>query len=369
MCGRSRSPPVGAPALGSRLSSLFDVWKQPLGGEFEAPAAVAGTLRARIVSEPVPVDDYKRMSTLSLDIDGRGPSRDSGTVPPDDLEAEDNDLEFQFEAMMNELGMKEAQRTAMRKLDEDRKRFLIAQQRQAAPGKMVHAPLRAVKTGISQRSSTIDHSARISSVALDVSHLKRFSLATLGWSAQTEATPRGERMDPLNSPALSEASSLASSSAVSASAATESPPMPAPLLQTATGWTSWFSSGSPAKPAAASRAQYNGLRVSEAQDTPAFYVSRMMAGKVSQTGLVKHLIALRVRLATAQVSWIQEFLDQKGLSAIESLLKQTTSLKSGSWKDASGELDEGISIECIRCLRVLLNIEVRHVQCLLACPG
>lgn len=355
---RSRSPPVGAPTSSSRLSSLFDAWKQPVvEAASSSTASPAGTLRSRIVSEPVPADGFKRFSQLSLNIDGSGASRDSGTHLIDDCsETAPEDLESEFEQMMTELGMKEAQRAAMRKLDDDRKRFLIAQQRRSAPVKASQPPLRAVKTGgAPQRNSTYD--AIVTSPPAAPGHLKRFSLAGLGWSAESDVTPRAERVDPMSSPTVSEASSIASSSTAPSEAAT--PPMPAPLLQTATGWTSWFSSGSPAKPPVTKGHHANVQRQPEAQDTPAFYVSRMMTGKVSQTSLVKHLIALRVRLATAQLSWIQEFLDQKGLSAIENLLQKATSQKSGSLKDASNELDEAISTECIRCLRVLMNVEVR----------
>lgn len=354
---RSRSPPVGAPASSSRLSSLFDAWKAPaIASESASTASPAGTLRTRIVSEPVPVDDFRRISHLSLSIDGSGPSRDSGTELPDDLsETASDDLDSQFERTMNELGMKEAQRTALRKLDDDRKRFLIGQQRQTATVPNEPQPLRAVKTGgPPQRSTTYDSATPTSAAA--ASHFKRFSLAGFGGSADVDATPRSERTDPLASPTMSEASSVASSSAILSEP--DTPPMPAPLLQTATGWTSWFSSGSPAKPSAPRAQSANTARPMEAQDTPAFYVSRMLAGKVSQISLVKHLIALRVRLATAQLSWIQEFLNQKGLSAIETLLKKATSHKSGSLKDAGNELDETISAECIRCLRVLMNVEV-----------
>lgn len=47
--------------------------------------------------------------------------------------------------------------------------------------------------------------------------------------------------------------------------------------------------------------------------------------KIAPKNLAKHLIALRVRLSTAKISWIRDFLDNAhGLDALEALLGKIT---------------------------------------------
>lgn len=74
-----------------------------------------------MVSEPMPVDDFRRMSTLNLDI----ASLATQSEGDDEINGESSgvDLEGEFERMMDQLGIKENQRKAMRQMDEQRKRF------------------------------------------------------------------------------------------------------------------------------------------------------------------------------------------------------------------------------------------------------
>lgn len=374
----------GAPASSSRLSSLFDAWRQPEPAAAALPSASPlveqSTVRARMVSEPVMADDFKRASQLILDPAGKlglGLEEGSEGEGDDGGDPSSESLVDSFEALMKELGIKDAQKAAMRMLDDDRKRFLIAQQRQAASGAGSSAstvrPVRATRTGPEpSRKSTALVSA--SSVESSTSR-QRFSLAGMGWSSaslalpsptisEQDVTPRIERKDPFATPPTIDTSASAATSEAG------SPVIPAPLLQTATGWSSWFSAGSPAKlPERSAGALARGThasRGSEAKDTPAFYISQINSGKVVQTSLVKHLIALRVRLATAQLSWIKDFLDNSGIEALEGLLKRITTTSGGvgskrvtTLKEDSSELDESMQIECIKCLRVLMNAEVR----------
>lgn len=301
--------------------------------------------RSRMVSEPVPVDDFRRMSTLKLDIASLG-GNDGSTESAD--AASNMDLDAEFEKMMDQLGIKESQRAAMRQMDEQRKRFLISQQQQASGS--AH-PIQADRTG-PERSNSRHSTASYASPTTALAGLKRFSLWSTGSSSSvSEDSSRPQSPEGPASPAISDTASILSL----ASQDTETHTPPAPLLQTATGWSSWFSAGSPAKPSASSTS----ASTPTAKDTPAFYISQIVDGKLARANLAKHLIALRVRLATAVLSWIQDFLQHDGLGALEKVLRTFTAKTSSSnTRDSVTEMDESIQIEAIRCLRIILNTEV-----------
>jgi len=73
---------------------------------------------------------------------------------------------------------------------------------------------------------------------------------------------------------------------------------------------------------------------------------------------VKHLIALRVRLSTAKLSWTQDFLGPaKGLEALEALLGKIA-LKKINKGESPTEEDRAVQSEILKCLRVLMNTDV-----------
>lgn len=335
----------------TRLSSLFDVWSYPAApadsvAEKENLKQSIG--RSRMVSEPMPVDDFRRMSTLNLNIASLATQSENGQNT--ESAALVADLDSEFERMMDQLGIKENQRNAMRQMDEQRKRFLIAQQQQKETG-VITQPIQSHRTG-PERNSSRQSTASYTSPTMALSGLKRFSL----WSTATSSPVAEDDTHPHSpkapaSPVMSDTASVLSF----ASQDTEAHTPPAPLLQTATGWSSWFSAGSPAKPAAALSVAPS----SNAKDTPKFYISQIVDGKLARANLAKHLIALRVRLATAALAWIQDFLQHDGLAALEKVLKTfTAKTSSTSSRDAITEMDESIQTETIRCLRIILNTEV-----------
>lgn len=67
------------------------------------------------------------------------------------------------------------------------------------------------------------------------------------------------------------------------------------------------------------------MSISRALGLPIWLTRFALRSKISQRSLFKHLIALRVRLSTAKLSWTQEFLGEvHGLDALESLLAKIT---------------------------------------------
>lgn len=195
---RQRSPTTPArspqsqktsPSTGSvnRLSSLFDGWLHLPTSPVNTPptAPNAGVMTERLsVSEPLLLD-IRNSVGLGLGL----PDNDDDD-PPDEEEAE-------FEAMMDELGVKADKRPAMRQMPPDRKRYLLQQNRRNFKPS-TPSPSPAVN-----RLSTISASYGPSSgVALTklTPHLtgdpnsgglmKRFSLAGIaGWTPGTPALP------------------------------------------------------------------------------------------------------------------------------------------------------------------------------------
>lgn len=321
----------------NRLSSLFDVWSAPPAQKDSLYGQTASNPRPRIVSEPMAVNDFRQsvivQKDAKLDLETQSTAVATETI--------DSNLETDFEKLMDQLGMKEGQRAAMRNLDDQRKQFLVTQQRQKAS-----AGARVVKQHHTGPETSFSKTVESGSPIVTLSNLKRFSL----WSNASSSPPQLDHTPA--SPIASETASVLSFASQDDEPATH----PLPLLQTATGWSSWFSAGSPAKSNAASGTR---ARDTSAKDTPAFYISGINAGKISRRDLVKHLIALRVRLATAPVSWLQEFLEEGGLHSLEKALRSCTApLLGRDGKDQVDEADEGILIETMRSLRTILNSEV-----------
>ncbi|CAG8457272.1 24000_t:CDS:10 [Dentiscutata erythropus] len=92
-------------------------------------------------------------------------------------------------------------------------------------------------------------------------------------------------------------------------------------------------------------------------DTPDFYIEKLFQRNVVAKFLAETLQSLRVTLSTAKLSWIKDFINVKGLEALEYVLeKYTLGIKKSIIK--SSDHDDRIQLECIRCLRVLLNTGV-----------
>lgn len=195
--------------------------------------------------------------------------------------------------------MKGPQRDAMKGLPPDRKQFLIHQHQQSSSP--TSRALRPPKTG-----PDLDTGA--------LAGLKRFSLA--GWTAPP-VTVMDSRPSTMYDGARGVTQSDSNGSVASFDVSLSSnfvDPQPDPT----SNWSSWWT--------ASSNATGLGQAVGDqAKDTPQFYEDQLRSGKISQRSLVKHLIALRVRLATAKMSWTEQFLDEaNGIDALEALLGRIT---------------------------------------------
>ena len=71
------------------------------------------------------------------------------------------------------------------------------------------------------------------------------------------------------------------------------------------------------------------------------------------TSLLKHLISLRVTLSTAPMEFIIDFLDARGLDKLEAIMIKLAPIR----KD-EGDMNEQIVGEVLKCLRILMNIDV-----------
>ncbi|KAG0026570.1 hypothetical protein BGZ82_009398 [Podila clonocystis] len=129
-----------------------------------------------------------------------------------------------------------------------------------------------------------------------------------------------------------------------------------PMSPTATAgtlWSNWF--GSTPLPDSTSDEAID--------DTPQFYIDQLLSRTTNQKTLAKHLLGLRIALATAKLSWIKQFLDGKGFRALENVLDRTAVKKRGG---KANDLDETLQSECVQCLRVLMNTEPGFTQVLKA---
>ena len=169
--------------------------------------------------------------------------------------------------------------------------------------------------------------------------LRRFSIVR--WGASTSTSPS-------NSPRASADFSAAQS---------DIPTDASPIQPQTTGglWSSWWSSSGGEKGASPS----DKGQPKELSKTPEWYVDGIRRGKSNDIKLVKHLISLRVHLSTAELAWIEEFVaDAKGMDALGTLLS-TLVAKDGKRKKLQN-VEETVLLEVIKCIRVLLNTDVRH---------
>ena len=132
---------------------------------------------------------------------------------------------------------------------------------------------------------------------------------------------------------------------------------PTPIQPQSTGglWSSWWNSSGGEKTSTADNRQQESLK------TPRWYTDRIRIGKPVDMKLVKHLITLRVHLSTADLAWIEIFVhDCKGLDLLNALLASLVG-RGGKQKKLQN-IEESVLLEAIKCIRVLLNTDVRTVR-------
>ncbi|BGP21424.1 hypothetical protein JCM10295v2_000299 [Rhodotorula toruloides] len=300
----------------SRLSTLFTDWIAP---EASPSPALPSRPHARVVGPVAMSKDLSRRFSSFV------PDTEEMNVAPSDADTSgtEDDLSGALERLMDDLGMKEAQRGAMRQLPDDRKRFLIGQHRVNQPT----TPLQPSKTGPATDAGLLEN-------------VKRFSLANVGWGGLLsppldDARPRTKPPD----------------SPVEDSAFTPSSRIQTHSTGTSSSWASWWSTTS-----TATGTGQPSSRV--AKDSPQFYADQLRSTKITSRSLAKHLIALRVRLATAKLAWAADFVnDAEGLAALDGVLAR--SMRHGTREaDDLSEEEKTVQAECVKCLRAVLNTEL-----------
>lgn len=114
-----------------------------------------------------------------------------------------------------------------------------------------------------------------------------------------------------------------------------------PLRPQTTGWSSWWtSSGGSAESIKSVKSYLDGIR----------------AHRLTDIKLVKNMISLRVHLSTAKLAWIEEFITEKGLEVLSTILSGLVG-REGK-RRTLGDVESTVLLELMKCLRVLLNTEV-----------
>lgn len=233
----------------------------------------------------------------------------------------------------------------MRNLPLDRKKYLLHQNRQF--GSMSKALARQSSVPVVQQPAPPGPSGtgvilpRVVPQLTGNGLMNRLSV----WGSSTPSTPTQEPEQPIDSDTSATNHTLVT---VGGRKSIDGPDAdPPPLQPQTTGglWSSWWTSSG-----GADRAQ---------KQTPKWYVDGLRGGRNVDMKLVKHLISLRVHLSTASLTWIEEFVqERRGIDVLGSLLAGLVG-KCGKRK-ALSEVESTVLFEVIKCLRVLLNIEVRR---------
>ncbi len=122
-----------------------------------------------------------------------------------------------------------------------------------------------------------------------------------------------------------------------------------PIKPQSTGglWSSWWTSSGGEK----------GAQAKESEKAAKWYVDGLRSSKADMKA-IKHLISLRVHLSTTSLAWIEDFvLECKGLEALRKVLSGLVA-KGGKQKKLR-EVEETVLLEAIKCIRVVLNTDVR----------
>lgn len=306
---------------GSRLSSIFDPatlgsWLAP---ENKRHSIVIGQSMPNLISKP-----FRAENGAGHDVQNMS----------------DEELHEAFVSLMNDLNIKDTQ--TMMQMSREKKVNLIVQSRQLQQSKeRVSSPEPQVTANVGSRASVRSKymgsiSSRVSFIEPDNSnHPAKLHSRYSSWSSLTgpydddEPTPKSPKLHASDRPM-------------------------SPTANTGTLWSNWF--GSTPLPDSASMDEV-------VDDTPQFYIDQLLSRTTNQKTLAKHLLGLRIALATAKLSWIKQFLDGKGFRALENVLDRTAVKKRGG---KANDLDETLQSECVQCLRVLMNTEPGFSQVLKA---
>jgi diaphanous 1 len=238
----------------------------------------------------------------------------------------------------------------MYNLPADRKRYLLKQNKEvraatvsrASGAKSEHASQTPYSASYGPASAAAFIPRIVPQITGDNGLMKRFSMASWGSGSITNPSPP---QTPTQSQTTLMRSDTGESPSVSPRVSEESKS----VRSQSTGgmWSNWWTSS-------------GGDSNTEKSKTPLWYVDGILNARLVDMKLVKHLISLRVHLSTAQLIWIEEFVcNIKGIDALGTLLSNLVG-KGGKRKKLS-DTEESVLLEVIKCLRVLLNTEVRRI--------
>ncbi|KAG0339661.1 hypothetical protein BG004_006718 [Podila humilis] len=351
-----RKPPVNkrqSMIVGSRLSSIFDPsalgsW---LGSGGTGTTATETNRRHSVIASGGSISNL-----ISRPVRAGGEAI-AAASHADVNNMTDDELNETFVALMSDLNIKDTQ--TMLQMPREKKVNLIIQNRmmQQHKERVVSPEPPAAGAGVAGGGRASTRSRYLGSISSRVSFIEPDATSISTTTAQPPLPGK------LHS-RYSSWSSLAGSydGAIEESVAPKSPrlnasdrPMSPSLTNAGSSlWSSWF--GNTPLPDTASIDD-------PAEDTPQFYIEQLLSRTTNQKTLVKHLLSLRIALATAKLSWIKQFLDGKGFRALENVLDRTAVKKRGG---KANDLDETLQSECVQCLRVLMNTEPGFTQVLKA---
>ncbi|KAF9922772.1 hypothetical protein FBU30_007121, partial [Linnemannia zychae] len=326
--------------VGSRLSSFFDPaslggWLQP--ETKKRHSIVIGQSVSNLISKPMGMD------TGGLDVN----------------DMTDEELSDAFNALLNDLNIKDTLRESMMNFTREKKAALIVQNQQVQQLKeRVASPdPYALPTGSSAGGNggaipRANKNKFIGSISSRVSFIEPDS-TSINYGTNNNSNKLHSRYSSWSSLAGSYDGSLAEENRpTSPKPSSSERPMSPTMAAAGSLWSSWFGATPLPDPDSVDE---------PADDSPQFYIDQLLSKTINQKTLVKHLLALRIALATAKLSWIRQFLDGRGFRAIESVLEKTAIKKRGG---KANDLDETIQSECVQCLRVLMNTEPGFSQVL-----
>ncbi|KAF9546050.1 hypothetical protein EC957_010186 [Mortierella hygrophila] len=320
--------------VGSRLSSFFD------------PAAIGGWLQPETKKRHSIVFGQSVPNLISKPM-----GMDTGVDGFDVNDMTDEELGEAFNALLNDLNIKEAVRETMMNFTREKKAALIIQNQQVQQQKeRVSSPdPYAVQTGglpvgggANPRMNNM--SRFIGSISSRVSFIEPDTASINNNNGSNNKLH--SRYSSWSSLAGSyDGTAVESNRPTSPKLGGSDRPMSPTMATAGSLWSSWF--GATPMPDSDSIDE-------PADDSPQFYIDQLLSKATNQKSLAKHLLSLRIALATAKLSWIRQFLDGRGFRALENVLDKTAIKKRGG---KANDLDETMQSECVQCLRVLMNTE------------
>jgi hypothetical protein len=247
------------------------------------------------------------------------------------------------------LGLKGAKRSAMHALSPDRKKFLLRQNREFKSS-IQHPTSNEIRSTYSASYGPSSAAAMLPKLLPqltgDAGLIRRLSI--VGWGSTNAPAPSVTSSD--STDANGRFSNLSPSTSSKVVKSSEDAPQPLQPQNTGSMWNNWWTSSE--RPSSSDK----NFRQEFAKSAQ-WYIDGLRIRKAPDMKLVKHLIALRVHLSTANLTFVQDFVGaEKGLSALGALLANLVG--KGGRRQHLTEVETTVLLQTLKCLRVLLNTSV-----------